>query len=119
MPVVGTGDVLVRVEACGVCFSEFHDWLGENRQAGYPRSMGHEPSGVIEQVGEAVEDLAVGQHVAIMPTHRGPYTDYFGACYAEYVAAPAERVAVLPEGGCLHSGLRKPLCICYRPRLRS
>ena len=81
MPVMGAGDVLVRVEACGVCFSEFHDWLGENKQATYPRTMGHEPSGVIEQVGEAVETLQVGQHVAIMPTRRGPYAGavgYFG-----------------------------------------
>ncbi|WP_284235559.1 alcohol dehydrogenase catalytic domain-containing protein [Mycobacterium antarcticum] len=60
------GEVLVRMMASGVCHSDLHvlngDWpMPENR----PIVLGHEGAGVVEAIGEAVVDVAVGDHVAL------------------------------------------------------
>jgi L-iditol 2-dehydrogenase len=68
VPPVGEDGVLVRVEACGVCFSEFPKWRGAREGLTYPTMMGHEPSGVIEKIGQSVDSLKVGQRVAVLPT---------------------------------------------------
>ena len=59
VPPAGENDVLVQVEACGVCFSEFHTWHEEGKGNAYPHRMGHEPSGVVERVGERVQGVDV------------------------------------------------------------
>jgi threonine dehydrogenase-like Zn-dependent dehydrogenase len=107
-PLLGKGEVLVRVEACAVCFSEFHTWQGEEG-AEYPQRMGHEPSGIIEQVGEEVDTLQAGQHVAVLPTRRGPLTQYVSGAYADYIVAPQERVALMPEGLTFTEALGEPI----------
>ena len=109
IPPVRKNDVLVRVEACGVCFSEFHSWHGEQEGTEYPRRMGHEPSGVIEQVGEGVDSLKVGQRVTVLPTRRGPLTQYVNGAYAEYVVAPQERAALMPEVLTFAEALGEPI----------
>ncbi|PBK95450.1 GroES-like protein [Armillaria gallica] len=58
VPSVGRDDVLVRVEASGICGT---DTLTE------PVVMGHEAAGVVVQVREAVVDVAIGDRVAIEP----------------------------------------------------
>ena len=65
-PVVGPGDVRVRVRACGVCGSDVHATIHpviaiKTR----PRIMGHESAGVIESIGSDVTRLKVGQRVVI------------------------------------------------------
>ncbi len=73
-PEIGPSDALMRVEACGVCRSDWHLWQGDLSWAGVtfdgPRVLGHEQAGVIERVGEQVERIEPGMRV-LTPFHNG------------------------------------------------
>lgn len=58
----GPGEVLIRVLAAGLCHSDLSVVDG-NRPRPTPMLLGHEGCGVVEKVGEGVEDLSPGQHV--------------------------------------------------------
>lgn len=61
-----TGEVLVRIEAAGVCHSDLHYMTGD-LTARLPIVPGHEGSGIIEAVGPGITDrLAVGDRVALL-----------------------------------------------------
>lgn len=61
----GPGEVLVKVAVAGVCHSDLSVVNG-NRPRQMPMVLGHEASGVIEQVGEGVAQLATGDHVVFV-----------------------------------------------------
>jgi threonine dehydrogenase-like Zn-dependent dehydrogenase len=83
VPTIADDELLIRVAACGVCTSDLDVWLGGQGQT-YPRFLGHEVSGVIEQMGGDVNNgLRPGDRVAAWVTGRG---------YADYVAVKAEYV---------------------------
>ena len=64
----GTGEVLVRPEAVGICGSDFHFFLGELPVGDFPRIQGHEVGATIEAVGpDCRDDLAEGGRVALWP----------------------------------------------------
>lgn len=73
-PEIGPKDALMKVEACGVCRSDWHIWQGDLSWAGLrfdgPRVLGHEQAGVIEQVGAQVEHIEPGMRV-LSPFHNG------------------------------------------------
>ncbi len=56
------GEVLVRVQAAGVCHTELHYMSGEIA-CPLPIVLGHEGTGVVEGVGEGVDDIATGDRV--------------------------------------------------------
>lgn len=58
------GEVKVQLEAAGLCHSDHHVVTGDIPMAAFPMLGGHEGAGVVVEVGEGVEDLAVGDHVA-------------------------------------------------------
>ena len=60
------GCVRVQVRACGVCGSDIPR-ITEGGAHYYPIVLGHEFSGIVTEVGEGVETLAVGDHVAAVP----------------------------------------------------
>lgn len=62
-------EVLVKVEAAGICGSDIHILHGTHAYATYPRVIGHEGCGVVAEVGDAVKDFAVGDRVVIEPIH--------------------------------------------------
>lgn len=64
-PVPGPGEVVVALAACGVCGSDVHFLEGMPVPAGVPITLGHEPAGVIESVGEHVTGWVPGDHVAL------------------------------------------------------
>lgn len=69
-PVAGPGQVLVRVEAVGICGSDLHYYLDGHigdTVATEPLVLGHEFAGRIEEVGAGVKDLRPGQRVAVDP----------------------------------------------------
>jgi D-arabinose 1-dehydrogenase-like Zn-dependent alcohol dehydrogenase len=68
--------VVVRVEGCGVCHRDLIDRAGRFPFQQYPIVPGHEAAGVVEAVGPAARDFAVGDRVGTM--HR----DSCGACDA-------------------------------------
>jgi S-(hydroxymethyl)glutathione dehydrogenase/alcohol dehydrogenase len=57
------GEVLVRIAAAGVCYSDIHLVDGQLGPGRWPMVLGHEGAGVIEAIGEGVVGLAPGDHV--------------------------------------------------------
>lgn len=87
-PEAGSGQVLVRIQGCGICHSnvpvfEGREWFDYPLAPGQP---GHEGWGVIAELGSGVRGLRVGQPVALLSER----------AYAEYDVAPAESVVPLP-----------------------
>jgi L-iditol 2-dehydrogenase len=78
-PAPGRGELLVRVDACGVCPTDARKYLLGTTD-GYPLNPGHEWVGHVEALGEAVEGWEVGQRV---------YGDTY-AGYAELAVLPVE-----------------------------
>ncbi|HEV7883625.1 MAG TPA: alcohol dehydrogenase catalytic domain-containing protein [Solirubrobacteraceae bacterium] len=60
------GEVLVRVQACGVCHTDMYTASGVDPSGYAPAVLGHEGAGVIEAVGEGVTSLGVGDHVVTL-----------------------------------------------------
>lgn len=73
-PEPGPSDALIRVEACGVCRSDWHLWQGDLAWVGLvmptPTVLGHEQAGVVEKVGERVQRIKPGMRV-LTPFHNG------------------------------------------------
>ncbi|WP_405836373.1 S-(hydroxymethyl)mycothiol dehydrogenase [Streptomyces platensis] len=64
VPDPGPGEVLVTVQACGVCHTDLHyrdGAIGDD----FPYLLGHEAAGVIEAVGSGVTELAPGDYVVL------------------------------------------------------
>lgn len=63
------GEVLVRIAAAGLCHSDLSVIAGK-RPRPMPMALGHEAAGIVEALGEGVDDLALGDHVvmAFMPS---------------------------------------------------
>ncbi len=62
-PEVGVDDVLVQVEACGICGSDIHGYDGSTGRRIPPLVMGHEAAGVVVGLGKQVLDLSIGDRV--------------------------------------------------------
>jgi L-iditol 2-dehydrogenase len=68
MPQVGAGDVLVRVKACGICGSDVHGYDGSTGRRIPPLIMGHEASGVVEEIGSEVRQVRAGDRITFDST---------------------------------------------------
>ncbi|MEU9020249.1 NAD(P)-dependent alcohol dehydrogenase [Actinomadura sp. NPDC048394] len=66
-PVVGPGQVLLKVTAAGVCHSDIAvmSWPAEQLGFPLPLTLGHEGAGVVEALGDGVEGVAIGEPVAV------------------------------------------------------
>ena len=60
------GEVLVRLEACGVCHTDMYTASGVDPSGYAPAVLGHEGAGVVEKLGEGVRSLAPGDHVVTL-----------------------------------------------------
>ncbi|HEY7932289.1 MAG TPA: alcohol dehydrogenase catalytic domain-containing protein [Solirubrobacteraceae bacterium] len=60
------GEVLVRLEACGVCHTDMYSASGVDPSGYSPTVLGHEGAGVVEAVGEGVDSLVLGDHVVTL-----------------------------------------------------
>src|SRR4051794_37411352 len=65
VPKPGKRQVLIRVEACGVCHSDILTQKNAFGNIEYPRVPGHEVVGTIEALGPDVEGWSVGQRVGV------------------------------------------------------
>jgi len=61
------GDVLVRVKACGICATDYKAIKGIRRNVTFPTILGHEPSGVVAEVGPGVSHFRAGDAVIVQP----------------------------------------------------
>jgi L-iditol 2-dehydrogenase len=74
-PAIGPEEVLVRVEACGICGSDVHGYDGHTGRRIPPLIMGHEAAGVIAEVGPDVKQFSPGDRVTV------DSTVYCGKCF--------------------------------------
>src|SRR5690554_3597042 len=68
------GEVLIKVIASGVCHTDAFTLSGDDPEGNWPAILGHEGGGIVEQVGEGVTGLQVGDHVIPL------YTPECGEC---------------------------------------
>src|SRR5271168_352388 len=120
-PRIDAHEVLIRVEACGVCHSDLHvadgDWTQMNRIVKKPLILGHEIAGRVVEAGADVSELQIGDRVGVAWIY---WT--CGECefcregnenlcakqkitgvsedggYAEFVKAPATHATRIPDG---------------------
>jgi len=116
-PTPGSGEVRIRVAACGVCRSDLWILNGEHRALTLPRVPGHEVAGIIDTVGEGVDDFHVGDRVGVGwhggqchrcdPCREGDYIHctrrqicgvHYDGGYADGLVAPATAIARIPDG---------------------
>jgi D-arabinose 1-dehydrogenase-like Zn-dependent alcohol dehydrogenase len=117
IPVPPARHVRIKVQACGVCHSDSFTKVGAFPGIQYPRVPGHEIVGVVDEIGADVPDWRPGQRVGVgwhgghcghcRSCRRGdfitcangqiPGITYDGG-YAEYVVAPFEALASVPDG---------------------
>lgn len=120
-PSPGPGQVVLQVEACGVCRSNLHmiegEWVARNVPSHLPIVPGHEVVGTVAALGPGVERLAVGERVGVQPLwsacgrceycltgreHLCAGKEVTGETvdggYAEYMLAMAEYVYRVPDG---------------------
>jgi len=66
-PVIKKNEVLVRVKSCGICQTDYSAYTGRRTNWTPPMILGHEISGVIEEVGDEVENWKPGDEVILSP----------------------------------------------------
>ena len=64
-PRPGTGQLLLRVNACAICRTDLHIVDGELTKPKLPLILGHQIVGRVEQIGESVTNFAIGDRVGI------------------------------------------------------
>ena len=69
-PAPGCGEVLLRVEACGVCYHDVINRRGNLPRTSVPAILGHEAAGEVIAVGPGVEGWSVGDRAATLPARR-------------------------------------------------
>ncbi len=68
-PIVKEDEVLIKVKACGICRSDvdmYHNKIGAGRPS-LPIVLGHEFSGIVEQIGASVNNVSCGDKVSVDP----------------------------------------------------
>jgi 2-desacetyl-2-hydroxyethyl bacteriochlorophyllide A dehydrogenase len=129
-PVPGSDDLLVRVEACGICGTDRHLFLGEFPSRP-PVTIGHEFAGIVEAIGADVTGFKIGDRITGDPNiscGRCPQclAGRVNLCrnlqaigihrdggLADYVIAPQRQAFALPLGlDPLHGAFCEPLACC-------
>jgi len=66
-PTIRPGWVLVKMKAAGICGSDLHFYHSNPEELGdrVGRAVGHEPSGIVEEVGDGVTAVKPGNRVSI------------------------------------------------------
>lgn len=112
-----SGQVRIRVQACGVCHSDSLTKLGQWPGIQFPRTPGHEIAGLVDAVAPDVPLFKPGQRVGLgwhgghcnycIPCRRGDFIlcqnqpisgIHYDGGYADYVLAPANALAFIPDG---------------------
>jgi alcohol dehydrogenase/propanol-preferring alcohol dehydrogenase len=116
VPDPGPNEVRIAVKACGICHSDAFVKDGTFPGIEYPRVPGHEVAGVVDAVGDGVEMWSEGDRVGVGwhgghcftcdACREGDFVNCanaqitgisFDGGYAEYMVAPAQAVAQMPE----------------------
>jgi len=133
-PELGETDVLLEVEAVGICGSDVHQWLGlQSWHVNYPCTLGHEFCGKVVETGPAAErfrkgDRVVSETSAVIDenspmTRQGLYNldpSRLGFGYgtdgamANYAKTPERCLHRVPDGlGPVIASMTEPCCVAY------
>ena len=132
LPGLKSNEILIKVEICGLCGTDFHIFRGESYSKP-PLIPGHEYTGIIVDKGSQVKELQIGDHVVIDPNI------YCGECkycrtgninfcsklkalgvslnggFAEYSIVPASQAYLIPkEFPFTSAAFAEPLSCCVR-----
>lgn len=136
-PQPGHDEIVIAVEASGICGSDLHAWHGRHPFRQPPVVLGHEPAGTVYRCGSDVSTVEVGERVVIQP-HRicgtcqacrhgdneicerkqYPATHDWTGSLAEFFAAPANMVHRVSDNVPLDlAALAEPLAVaCHANR---
>ncbi len=133
MPKMGEKDVLIKIMACGVCGTDVHIYEGDKGCADCtpPTILGHEFSGIVEQVGTAVNHIKVGDRVCVDPNDICGECDYCRSgighfCeqmngigttrdggFAQYASVPAKQVYKIADTTTFEqAAMAEPVACC-------
>lgn len=115
-------EALLKIKACGICHSEMPQYRGyatwiDNKEGqhigithkiNYPLTLGHEPSGIIEDVGSGIKGFKVGDRVAGLVRK----------AFASYAIGTTEKITKVPKEVPLEHALGEPL-MCLSTILRA
>ncbi len=108
-------NILLKMRAAGICGSDVGIYHGTNAAATYPRVIGHEMVGVVEEIGSNVKKLKVGDRIIVNQVvncgecypcrhNRGNVCDHLevrgvhrDGGYREYMVVPEEDCYILPD----------------------
>ena len=134
VPEIGEEDVLLSVEAVGVCGSDLHQYLGtQSWPVNFPVVLGHEFAGIVAKSGSRVRgfkegDRVVSETAAVLPTDSAfirqglynldPQRLGFGygvnGAMAPFVRTPARCLHRVPNSvASEHAALTEPCCVAY------
>lgn len=126
LPPIGPHDLLIKIERCGICGSDLHahDFLENNGSTG--SILGHEISGTVAQMGDAVKGFSLGQRIVVY-TAVGcgkckacqlgnaticPDAQWVSGGYAEYIRVPAIAAIPVPANlSAAQTSLIEPLAV--------
>jgi len=136
VPQIDKNEVLIRIKACGICGSDVHGYTGKTGRRIPPLVMGHEASGIIEEIGSKAKDkFHTGQRVTFDATvfcndcvfcrsgmiNHCMNRQVFGVAsggykrdgaFAEYVAAPWWIIYPIPDALCFeHAAMLEPAAV--------
>lgn len=130
VPKITENQVLIKIMKIGVCGSDIHVYHGKHPFTSYPVTQGHEVSGEIVEVGQAVSHFKVGQKVTIQPQvvcgHCHPCTHgKYNLCEelkvmgfqttgtaSHFFAVDAQKVTLLPDDMSFDEGaMIEPLAV--------
>lgn len=104
IPKPSSGEVLIHIEAAGICHSDAHALKGEGSWLGkIPITLGHEGAGTVADIGPDVTGFKIGDRIgiALIPTDDGDWGHIIGVgrdgSYAEKLLAPARTLVHLPD----------------------
>lgn len=134
LPKLGPSDVLLKIEATGICGSDVHGYTGETGRRHPGQVMGHEIVGRVVEVGADPGGVTLGTLACVNPVMScgdcgactagqeqacaskrvlGVVPDW-DAGFAEFMRVPAANIVALPEGMlALHGTLVEPLSVGY------
>ena len=139
-PVPDAGEVLVKVDGCGICggdYSAHKPGARESANRAEPTIAGHEVAGTVAACGARVQGLPVGSRVAVSPNrpcgqcppcrrgmshlceNRIPHPRHKGGGFAEYTAAfPAQCYPIDDGTGMTEAAVAEPLACCLHSTSR-
>lgn len=100
LPQIQADELLIGIKACGVCHSEIHQWDHKIEGLEYPRFIGHEAAGIVEDIGEQITKFKRGDRVALWVDSKG---------YAEKIAVKEDRVFPLAKKIPFEEAMAEPI----------